>query len=531
MNRARLVLLALMFLTPPATLIGFGSYYLWEHDRLWVWWPLLACFGIAYFLSWRWTRRGGGVLPKTEVPPPGYWTDRDRIAWEKVDAKAKSFESVSLDQISNARHYTEIALDLATEVGLVFNPDSEDPFDNLTLPEVLACVELAAADLEGMVQKYIPGVHMLRIRDVKRAKKAYNLYKAGQDVYWVGAAVVSPISTGLRYLASRGAIGTLMNRIQSNLILWFHTAYIHQVGRYLIELNSGRLKVGVKRYREILAAHQEPPADNVADRTAGPTAEATVEATTPGATAATPAAPTKAITIAVLGPVKAGKSSLVNALLGKQLATVDRLPVASGIRYDTKLAGGQPVTLFDTSGYGEQVSDHDFAAAVEASRDADLILLVTPAMSPGRVADVDLLDRLKAWFAEKPHLRMPPVVTVVNQVDLLSPKAEWAPPYDWKSGSRPKEANMRECVAAVKEQVGPRAADIVPVCARSGETFGIVDGLVSVVVSHLDHARGAAILKAFDAAAGERPVGKMADQLGNVMSAGMNALAGWLKKK
>ena len=36
---------------------------------------------------------------------------------------------------------------------------------------------------------------------------------------------------------------------------------------------------------------------------------------------------------------------------------------------------------------------------MEASRDADLILLVTPATSPGRKADVDLLDRLKAWFA------------------------------------------------------------------------------------------------------------------------------------
>lgn len=527
MNRVRLVLLALLFLTPFAVLIGVGSYHLWEKGYLWVWWPLLACFGLAYYLSYRWTRRHG-VLPDTNVPAPGYWTDRDKIAWEKVDAKAKSFESVSLDQISNARHYTDVALDLATEVGTIFNPDSEDPFDNLTLPEVLACIELAAADLEGMVQKYIPGVHMLRIRDIKRAKKAYSLYKTGQDIYWAGAAVFDPISTGLRYLASRGGLGTLMNRIQSNLILWFHTAYVHQVGRYLIELNSGRLKVGVKRYREILAAHQEPPTEAPPPAADAPSSPAPSET---GASATGDSPPTKAITIAILGPVKAGKSSLVNSLLGKQLATVDRLPVASGVRYDATLPGGQPVSLFDTSGYGEQISDQDFAAAVEASRDADLILLVTPATSPGRIADVDLLDRLKAWFADRPHLRMPPVLVVVNQVDLLSPKAEWAPPYDWKAGLRPKEMNMRECVAAVKEQIGSRATDIVPVCARSGETFGIVDGLVPAVVSHLDHARGAAILKAFDAEASERPVGKVVDQFGNAVSAGLGALAGWLKKK
>src|SRR5262249_54625577 len=150
----------------------------------------------------------------------------------------------------------------------VYNPDSDDPFDNLTLPEVLACVELVAEDLIGMVQKYVPGIHLVRIRDVKRAQKAYRAYKTGMNVYWAGSAIAGgPAAlpaTALRYLISRTAFGGLMDRIQGNLILWFHTAFIHQLGRYLIELNSGRLKVGVQRYREILAAHQEPPAVDVA---------------------------------------------------------------------------------------------------------------------------------------------------------------------------------------------------------------------------------------------------------------------------
>src|SRR5262249_38293935 len=154
--------------------------------------------------------------------------------------------------------------------------------------------------------------------------------------------------------------------------------------------------------------------------------------------------------------------------------------------------------------------------AVEASRDADLILLVTPATNPGRKFDIDLLDRLRTWFETKPHLRMPPVVVVVNHVDLLSPKAEWNPPYDWKAGPRPKEGNIREAVGVVKEQVGERAADVVPLCARAGNIFGI-DGLVLALAAHLDHARGAAVLKAFEAATNERPVGKVFDQIGNAV--------------
>jgi predicted GTPase len=524
MTRTRLIVLAIMFILPFLVLMGLGGYHLWATNHLWVWWPLLACMALSYLVAWRWTRRDH-LLPPAETQIPGYWTERDKTAWAMVDTKAKSFEKVTLEQISNAKHFMDLSLELAVEVGKVYNPESEDPFDTLTLPEVLACVELASSDINVIVQKYVPGIHLVRIRDVRRAQKAYGWYKTGQDVYWAGAAIFDPITTGLRYLASRQMIGGLMDRIQSNVILWFHTLYINELGRYLIELNSGRLKVGVKRYREILAAHQAPPEEQTPPQPPGAAAEAVQPVVVPP-----PAV--KPITLAVLGPVKAGKSSLVNALLKKQTAIVDRLPVPAGLRYDFTLPNGPRVTLYDTSGYGEAgPGDADFAAAAEASRDADLILLVTPALVPGRKSDVDLLDRLKTWFAGNPRLRMPPVVVVVNQIDLLSPKAEWKPPYNWLGGQRPKEVNMRECLGVVKEQFGDRADSFIPTCAREGETFGIEDGIVPAIVSHLDSARGTAILKAFEAAMGERAIGQVVDQVGNVASLAWNAVSGLLGRK
>ena len=466
MTRFRLIILILLFTTPFAFLMGVGGYHLWETGwMVWAWIPMFLCFVTAYFLGWRWTKRQN-LPPTDDVRPPGYWTDRDKIAWEKVVEKGKSFEKVTSAQLENPQHYTELALDLAKQVGEVYNPGAEDPFEHLTLPEVLACIELASADLDELVQKYVPGSHVLRIRDMKRARKAVGWYKTGMNVYWAGAAVFDPVQTALRFLATKAALGSLVDRIQDNVILWFHTAFIHQLGRYLVELNSGRLKVGAKRYRELLAQQQAPPADDPNARPA-PTEAEFGEAVV--STAANSATGPKAITLGVIGSVKAGKSSLVNALLGRNAATVDRLPVTAGIRYDYALPDGQPVSILDTSGYGQDgPTDEDFAAAVEASRDADLIVLVTQATNPGRQPDITLLDRLRAWFATKPHLKVPPVVVVVSHIDLLSPKAEWAPPYDWKAGTRPKELNIRECVGVVKEQMGDRATDIVPVCGAGG---------------------------------------------------------------
>ncbi len=509
MTRLRIAILIVLFVTPFAFLLGAGGYHLWTTGWVvWTWWPMVLCITLAYFLAWRWTRRS--PLPSTD-DQPGYWTDRDKAAWAKVTEKAKSFEAITTKQLEDPKHYSDLALDLAKQVAELYNPGAADPFDHLTLPEVLACIELASADLDELVQKYVPGSHMLRIRDLKRARKAVEYYKAGQNLYWAGAAIVDPIQTALRFLASKAALGTLLDKLQSNVILWFHTAFIHRLGRYLIELNSGRLKVGVKRYRELLAVHQPPPLDDPNERP--PVSTAQIGDVTILAAANTSTGP-KAITVGILGSVKAGKSSLVNALLGRAAATVDRLPVTAGVRCDYTLPGGQPVSILDTSGYGQDgPTDEDFAAAVEASHDADLILLVTQATVPGRQPDVDLLDRLRAWVAEKPHLKMPPVIVVVSHIDLLSPKAEWTPPYDWKTGTRPKELNIRECVSVVKEQVGDRATDIVPVCGREGEQFGIVEGLIPAVVSHLDHARGAAVLKAFEMEAGAGKYEKLGEQV------------------
>jgi hypothetical protein len=514
MLKTRLAAMAVLFLAPWVFLVGVGSYWLWKSGWFfWAFWPMLACMALSYYLAWRWTRKDAQLLPPPETAPPNYWTDRDKLAYDKVTAKAASYASVTVDQLSGPEHYSAVAIDLAAQIAAVYNPGGKTPFDHLTLPEILACAELASADLDELVQKYVPGVHMLRVRDLKRAREAVDWYNRGRNVMWAGAAIFNPVETGIRYLASRAALGTVLDRLQGNVMLWFHTAFIHMLGKYLVELNSGRLKVGVKRYREIIKEHGEPVPPVESDRASGSPAVPSND--DPERRASPPLSGSKPIAVAVLGPVKAGKSSLVNALVGKQSATVDTLPVAHvGTRYAFTMEGGQAMSVLDTAGYGQDgPTEAEFKAATEAAQGADLILFVTPATNPGRKPDVEFLDRLRAWFAARPHLKMASVIAVVNQVDLLSPKAEWNPPYDWQTGTRAKEANIRDCVAAVREQLGDRAVDYVPVCARENETYNVRDGLVPAVAVRLDEARGAAMLKAFDAAGSADQLQKLGQQL------------------
>src|SRR5947207_967390 len=108
-------------------------------------------------------------------------------------------------------------------------------------------------------------------------------------------------------------MSTPLQLLQQNLILWFYTAYINRLGTYLIDLNSGRLRVGAERYRAWIKAAQQP----VMQVTPGyPVTDVPPDSQ--------PVLPP--VTLALFGQVKAGKSSMVNALLGEQKAKTNVLP-------------------------------------------------------------------------------------------------------------------------------------------------------------------------------------------------------------
>jgi predicted GTPase len=499
----RIALLAILFVAPFAFLVAYGAYELWMQGWWWWFtWPMLVCLGVAYYLAWRW--QAGKKLLRIDEEVPLHWTQRDEQAWQLVQARADAAKKIKSDKLSDVHFYLDTAKEMALELAQFYHPNTTDPVSSLTIPEILAVVELASHDLAEMTQQYLPGGHLLTVRDWRNAKKIADWYQVGSNIVWGVSAIFNPVDTAVRYLATRAGMTTPLQLLQQNLILWFYTAYIHRLGTYLIDLNSGRLRVGAERYRAYRKAAESPPAKQV---TPG---YPVTEVSTDGQVML----PT--VTLTLFGQVKAGKSSLVNSLLGEQMAKTHVLPETQEItRYELKpLDSAEPLHLLDTVGYGHDGPRVDQLRDTEqAAQKSDLLLLVLHAMTPARQADVDVVQKLHAWFEKLPALKMPPILAVVTHIDLLPPQLEWSPPYHWEKPKRAKEKRIAELLDFIHEQFGSRIAGAIPVCVAEGKVYGVQEWLLPTIIRLLGESRATSMLRCLHNEADAGKIRKVVDQL------------------
>ena len=498
MSRWRIGVVLALVVLPFLFLAAVGSYELWQAGlSLIVWWPMIACVTLGYLLGVYWQRKRL-LLYAVDMTPPEHATERDKKAWELVEARARAASKLDSDKLSNPQHYLEVGQEMAKELAVFYHPNTADLIGALTVPEILAVIELASHDLSEMVDKYLPGGHLLTIRDWQRARKAADWYQSASNIYWAITAVFSPVTTALRYGASHLGMSTPLRMLQQNLLVWFYTAFLQRLGTYLIELYSGRLRVGARRWRELVLGEKAPRPALAEDGAVAVPEEA------------------RHVTLTLAGQVKAGKSSLINALLGERKAQTDVLPATSTVqRYRLAPEGvGAEMELLDTVGYGHEGPKADQVQATrEAAQQSDMILLVLHARNPGRQADLEMLKALREWFAARPDLKMPPVVAVLTHIDLLSPAMEWQPPYNWQKPTRPKEKNIHDALAAAQEQLGEQVAAVVPACTVAGKVYGIEEALLPVITTRLSEVRAVSLLRCLRAERDTRKVLKVFDQL------------------
>ena len=123
--------------------------------------------------------------------------------------------------------------------------------------------------------------------------------------------------------------------------------------------------------------------------------------------------------LAVLaGPVNAGKSSLLNALLGRERAIVSPTPGTTRDYIEENVyIRGVPLRLIDTAGLRESVDTVE-AEGVRRSRDlamgADLLLFVLDMNATPRAEESEFLRR---WSEEKESGRL---LLILNKLDVLA---------------------------------------------------------------------------------------------------------------
>ena len=502
MPRLQLLLIAVLILLPIALFAGVGAWAIWQSGHLlWLSWMMPVCWGLAWVLL-RKSKQVEVTLP--EIGSRIHWTPHDKAAGEIVAAEQKRIgDEATAEQLTSHTFFRDRTLDLATKLARHYHPHVADPLDALSVVEVMAVVRLVAEDMEVWFDKNVPGSHLVSIGQWRMLAKVPGWWRAVSNAGWIASVVMNPFAGIARYAASKAFVDPVTKQVQNNVFGAFFMLYLRQVGFYLIELNSGRLRGGSARYRSAMSrldgrAREAAGADNAVSTKVALSHEPVT------------------VTIAIIGQVKAGKSSLANCLLGEQRAAVDILPLTQDVaRYELRLdESNDRLVLLDTPGYSDAGATREqLLATREAVRQADLILLVMAATSPAKQADATMLSELFGWFREQHHLKPPPVVGVVSKIDGLSPVMEWSPPYDWSQPIRPKEVSIREAVNYARQSVtagfgsaglgsaglgaGEGLASIVPVCTdrERHRVFGVEEWLLPVIALQLDEARACSLVR------------------------------------
>lgn len=355
---------------------------------------------------------------------------------------------------------------VVTAVAQAHHPGVKYPLLNIYLPDAYGLLRSTVDDVDRWIDTLTPVLGQVTVGQAVQGYEVYRqvepsarkLWQAWSWAQWLlnpAAAAARTLSEPTNALANQQLLGNL------NALL--REATLRNLYRQSVALYSGELPT-LPGPKKPLPTAQTQTLRDILDR-----AEAVA------AVAETP------VNILLVGRTGAGKSSVINTLFDADLAEVDVLPSTDTIgTYRWQGGAGETLILWDSPGY-EQVNRTDYRnQLLDCARQADLLLLVTPALDPALQMDADLLRDMRQ---EVPDL---PAITALTQVDRLRPLREWQPPYDWQWGDRPKEISIREATRYRQEQLGELCDRILPLVTRDAQraawnTSALSNALVELI--------------------------------------------------
>lgn len=130
--------------------------------------------------------------------------------------------------------------------------------------------------------------------------------------------------------------------------------------------------------------------------------------------------------IAVIGRPNAGKSTLIDKLIGEKAAIVSDRPQTTRNRILCILSTEKAQLIFlDTPGLHkpkDKLGEHMVKAAEDSLKDVDAVLYVVDATEKRGKGEAYILERLKKVQV--------PVILVLNKVDLINQKENLLPRID-----------------------------------------------------------------------------------------------------
>lgn len=467
--KAQWVLLGLLVIVPYLVLAAAGAWWLYESG--WMLWWLVGTAAIS-LVGWpltAWLRRRSPLPAAATAGAAAEWSPTGRAAWTEVEriASRVGAEDLPLDRPAA---FVPVFGEVIEMVARTFHGRSKNPVLQVPVPHVLRIVELVARDLRETCSSNIPGSHILTVNDLVKLQKIFHLAPTFFRIYRLAALIANPATALVRELEGL-ARNQILNASTTETKRWLVEFVIRRLGFYAIELYSGHL---VLRGIEFAAYTTDQSRHTIADEQQR-----------------TAALENEPLRILVLGQVKAGKSSLVNAMFGETKSAVDVVPRTRGIEpFLLERDGIRRAIIFDSAGYDDVTRT---AAALNDAREqiehCDLVILVTSAMTAARDSDRRLLTELHALFQRDPDREFPPLVVALTHIDQLRPFREWTPPYNLTQPQSIKGRQIREAVEATASDLAVNIEQVIPVCLLQGQLYNIDEGLIPALLNALGAAQ------------------------------------------
>lgn len=191
--------------------------------------------------------------------------------------------------------------------------------------------------------------------------------------------------------------------------------------------------------------------------------------------------------ICMIGQISAGKSSIINALLGGMKAEINRLPSTDrAVVYQCSFDGLDVIHLVDLPGLdGNNKNDEYIMREVGKS---DMVLWVVKANQSSWALDVSFFEKINSFYSDHANLsrKKPVFIGLLSHVDRLKPFSGRQQPYNSDSLEDPRAKTIK---AALDYNQGLlKMDDWVALSVSEDREHYNVDGLISALQSKFDSA-------------------------------------------